>query len=652
MGLCVRLLGTFQAEFGGEDLHIASKRGRAMLAVLALSPGRRISRQGAAALLWPDRDEPQARASLRQELSSLRKALGPAETTIRADTETITMDGGVDLDVWSVMADRIPCGEALDLFRGEILDGIDLPLEPFEEWLADQRRVFRGRLVGLAEQNIRQQLDRGDLAAAEECAGKLLQIDTCNEIAVAARMRNALANGRRLHGLSLFDDFAARLDAEFQAKPGPELTRLREEIAGAKSAGAGPTPNTSEATLFDRPSVLVMGFDCLSASADDRMLAIGLVDEMRMTLSYWRWFPVIGPEAIGWKSVREADIRSAAREVAASYAVCGSLRHYGDTARITVTLADATTGESLWSQNFDGEIKDIFDFQEVVSRSIVAQLEPQIARAEAERIARKPPVNLAAWHLVTEADELERLGGGGYGTPEGNAAQLRLLERATGLEPGYARAWTRIAKVHWRFFLMGWDADRDGRGLKSEEASKRAIALDPNDWEAHSYQALIQVFGHRDYRAGEYHSGEAVRLNPSAALARHAAGCTLEWLGRPEEALRHLELVFRLNPDPPHKGAVLGDLSTCYMLSGRLDEAVEAARRLMAAAPDYSRGLQRCIATFGLAGRGDLAAEALARLRKLQPDFSEDYVRSTYPFRRGDDFATFMDGLRRAGCWA
>ena len=81
-------------------------------------------------------------------------------------------------------------------------------------------------------------------------------------------------------------------------------------------------------------------------------------------------------------------------------------------------------------------------------------------------------------------------------------------------------------------------------------------------------------------------------------------------------------------------------------------EAVEIAQRLMAAAPGYARGLQRCAASFAHAGRPDLAQEAVERLRSLQPDFSEDYVRATYPFRRAEDLEYYLEGLRKAGCWA
>lgn len=655
MTLSMQFLGSFKAEARGEALHVPSKRGRALLAALMLAPDMRLTRQAAAALLWPDRDETQARASLRQELSALKKALGPAaDGLLASDTDAISIapDASLDCDLWSILKDDAIPEEAMALYRGDLLDDVDLALESFEEWLAAQRRVLRARLVTLAERHLRTATTQQDWPAVESCAARLQDLDPFNETAVEALMRAAAANGRRVQAISLFDAFAARLDAELQAKPGVTLEALRAEIAGG-AAPVSPRPDEAPASpvpFVDRPAVLVMAVDSLSTSEDDRMLADGLAEELRTTLSYWRWFPVIGPESVGWKTARDIDIREAARTVAASYAVTGSLRRHGDRARITVSLVNTTTGQSIWSQNFDGNLEDVFTFQEDVCRSIVAQVEPQIAHAEAERITRAQPTRLAAWHLVAKADEIDRLGGAGYGTPESNTAQFPLLEEAARLDPGNARAWTRIARIHWRFFIMGWDRDPDTHTRKSSEASRKALAVDPDDWQAHAYQALIRVFADRDYEAAEYHSMEAVRLNPSAVLARQVAGCTTELLGRPREALDHFRVIFRLDPDPGPKAAIMADMSTCHMLLKEYDEAVEIGRRLMASAPGYARGLQRSAASFGHAGRADLAAEAASRLQGLQPDFCEDYVRATYPFRRAEDLDFLIEGLRKAGC--
>ncbi len=87
------------------------------------------------------------------------------------------------------------------------------------------------------------------------------------------------------------------------------------------------------------------------------------------------------------------------------------------------------------------------------------------------------------------------------------------------------------------------------------------------------------------------------------------------------------------------------------MLLGNREEAVEAAIRLIALAPDYSRGLQRAIAALSQAGEMERAQEAVERFKSPQPDFSEDYVRTTYPFQDSEPMETYISFLDDAGAF-
>ena len=132
-------------------------------------------------------------------------------------------------------------------------------------------------------------------------------------------------------------------------------------------------------------------------------------------------------------------------------------------------------------------------------------------------------------------------------------------------------------------------------------------------------------------------------------LARHACGCALEWIGEPEQALRHLRVIFDLNPNPPNRAAVLGDITTCELFVGNYEAAEEAARQIMNIAPDYARGLQRVAMTLGHTGDIDTAASVVARVGELMDDFDEAYVRKTYPYARPEHTETLIEGLRLAG---
>lgn len=543
--LVIRLEGGFAVfRADGTEISGLSRRGQGLLAYLSQQPGMRAERGQLADLLWSDRGEQQARASLRQEISLLRKVLpkdsvGASRQHVWLEPGQVTIQAGAE---------------------AEFMQGFDLPSEGFEDWLREAR-------AGVA------QPPDADLAAS--------------------------------------------------ARP-----------------------------IYSRPAVVLFAFEAISTGEQDQMVASGIADDLRTTLSYWRWFPVIGPDAIGWRTSKDADLRAIAAEVQAAYAITGTLRCLGNRIKITVGLTDAATGCSKWTNAFEGTLDDIFQFQEDVSRMIVAQLEPQIAYAEASRIARAHPSSLAPWQLVTQADEIERNAGEGYGSREANFEIARLMEKSLEQDPGFAKGLARLGRFHFRIGLLGWQDDRAAAFNTSLDYSRRALAIDPDNWEAHAYYGIARIFGFQDYAEGQQHSEEAVRLNPSAVAAHHGIACAVEWSGEFEKSLDHLKIALRLNPNYRARAAVLGQITTCEMLLGNRDAAVDAAKRLLAIAPGYARGLQRCVATFGFFNETELATRSLEALLRLQPDFDEAYVRETYPYERAEVMAAFLSGFQMAQAFA
>lgn len=427
--------------------------------------------------------------------------------------------------------------------------------------------------------------------------------------------------------------------------PGAATAAAARGTAG-KTAGPGHPASEHGVSVMDRPAVLFLPFEGLGRSEADLVLASGLCEDIRTTLACWRWFPVIGPEAVRGEP---GDIRALAESVGAALVVTGSVRRGGERARVTARLLDGETGRELWSHNFDGGLEDIFDFQEDVSRRVVSQIEPQIARASATRLLRARPKDLACWELMAQAVEAERQGGDGYGTPEANEEQRRLALQALERDPGFSDAWARLARCHIRDFLLGWAEDRAAARKASLETSSKAVETDPESAFARACRAQCMLFGDQDPLGALEHAEEAVRLNPSNVFGHIMMGCVLCYCGEPDRAYTHYETALRLNPNFPNMGVVYCDQMMCRALTGRLDEAVSLARKTMTVAPKYLRGLQRCASVLAHAGHGDEAARVLSAIEAMGGAFTEDYFRDTYPFVREEDADFLISGLRKAG---
>ena len=132
--LRLQIFGTFCASDSlGRVILVKSKKARALLAFLALPPGKPRSREEIMALLWSERGEEQARSSLRQVLSALRKELG--EETVAALQIT---DESVALNADCVTVNPAVAGEIL-------LQGVHINDPAFDEWLRGERARFEDR---------------------------------------------------------------------------------------------------------------------------------------------------------------------------------------------------------------------------------------------------------------------------------------------------------------------------------------------------------------------------------------------------------------------------------------------------------------------------------------------------------------------------
>ncbi len=145
--LNLRLLGGFEfARVQGETSDRLGPKLQGLLAYLAMSGGASVPRGRLAGLLWGESDEDNARHSLSQALTTIRRALGPSgKTVLRATADGVQLEkGSIQLDVerFELLADSQEVTQLLEaraLYRGEFLQGLDLCEPDFEEWMLGER---------------------------------------------------------------------------------------------------------------------------------------------------------------------------------------------------------------------------------------------------------------------------------------------------------------------------------------------------------------------------------------------------------------------------------------------------------------------------------------------------------------------------------
>jgi DNA-binding SARP family transcriptional activator len=239
--LVLTLLGGFHGRFeSGASLDVPTHKYRALLAYLAMPPGRAHPRDKLVALLWGDLSRAQGRTRLRQAILALRRALGRSAARVLAvETDTVALrEGAVRVDAAELQRlagadDVTTLARAAQLYGGDLLAGLPVRETPFEEWLLGER----ARLADVAMRTLGRLLARRQAAAAldeaVQTARHMLALDPLHEPAHQALIGLYQRFGRRADALRQYQTCLEALAQQVGAEPAAETRRLYLDVLRA-----------------------------------------------------------------------------------------------------------------------------------------------------------------------------------------------------------------------------------------------------------------------------------------------------------------------------------------------------------------------------------------------------------------------------------
>jgi TolB-like protein/DNA-binding SARP family transcriptional activator len=650
--LNIDVLGGFASHVGtGDALEIKGRKTRALVAYLALKPGRACPREELVGLLWGDRGEEQARSSLRQSLSELRKALGETgDNVLIAGHDTVALDAkGVEVDAVTferLADDGTPeaLKAAVGLYRGDLLDGIAVHDRAFEDWLAGERGRLRGRACEALNSLLGHQVESGDAKAAIATACRLLALDPLQEVVHRALMSLYAGRGERTLALKQFQACRDALAAELGVSPEAETEALAEKIrtgTGETGEPVHPTPQpqmprAEPLPLPDKPSAVVLPFRNLSGDPEQDYFAEGITQDIVTELARFGALQVVARHS-AFELDPALEPVDASRRLRARYVVAGNVRKARDHVRITAQLIDGENGVHLWAERYDRELEDIFAVQDEVVRAIVSALGGQVEAADTGHALRKRPENLAAYdYFLRGVHHFDQY------TRESIDAGYSLIEKAATLEPTFARA---QALFGWFNAAKSWWDPNDPRHLDCAlEYASKAVTLDPRDSTCWGLLASIHLY-REEYDLAEHSMEQGIALNPNDLRVVEGYAELLSHVGRFEEALEIFQEVARFEPIPPiWYWELLG--MTLFGL-GRFAEAVDTFRRMSVLNYWTHAYLAAC---YGQLGEKDKAQEHLKAYAADAPAASLDaFAHAEGYFKNPEDLELWLDGLRKAG---
>ncbi len=340
--------------------------------------------------------------------------------------------------------------------------------------------------------------------------------------------------------------------------------------AGTKAPAASSNQSASK-------SIAVLPFANLSADKNDEYLSDGMTEELLNVLTKVKSLRVPGrSSSFAFKGKNEDDIfRKVGEQLHVNAVLEGSVRKAGDKLRITAQLVNVADGFHLWSETYDGDMKDILAVQSDVAKRVVQALQVQLGVDEARAFAKKATEN-------PEAHRLYLLGRYHFAkfTRAGWTNAIHSYEEALQVDPNFALAYCGLADTY------GWAGGQlmPGREAwaREMELAQKALELDPNLAEAHLSMGTA-LFSVLDPHASEKELDRAVELNPNLALIYDQYGWTFSGHGRFDDAVAAEKKALELDPLSTFLNT---DLAFFLYWARRFEEATTQIRRTLELDPN------------------------------------------------------------------
>ena len=443
---------------------------------------------------------------------------------------------------------------------------------------------------------------------------------------IAARLEGIAEPG----GVCISDDahrhIRGRVDVAFDDIGEQNLKNIAEPLrawyirfasvsapAVRSSASATRVPDLS---LPDKPSIVVLPFDNMSAEPGQEYLADGIVEAITAALSCIRSFFVIARSSAFTYKGRATNAREIGKELGVAYLLEGSVQKSGNRLRIIVQLIETAGGAHVWSSRFDGAIDDFFDLEDRITEQVAGALQPSIRTAEIERSRRKRPQDLGSYDYTMRAMPhvwaLEK---------EESAKALELLESALTIDSEYPLALSLAAWCHAQRSVYNWTDDVAESQALARSLAERAAEMSGDDPVILAVLGAVHTFL-RNHGTARVLLERAVTLDPNAAWAWSRLGWLEVYADQPKKAIEKFERALRLSPiDPMNFNNFVG-LGSAHEVAQEYDEAAALYRRALEERPNAVWIYRNLASSLSGAGRVEEAKQAFAEMMRSYPDLT------------------------------
>ena len=432
---------------------------------------------------------------------------------------------------------------------------------------------------------------------------------------VAARLEGIAPVGGIFVSQSVRDHVGKRLDLVFEDMGERRLKNIEAPMRVYSISLDRPSGDGTASGGEERPSIAVLPFVNMSGDPEQEYFSDGITEDIITDLSkVSALFVVARNTAFAYKG-KTVDVQEVAKRFGVNFILEGSVRKAGSRVRVNGQLISGKDGGHIWADRYDRDLTDIFAIQDEITHAIVEQLKVKLLPQEKKSIAQAPTANIEAYTFYLRGRQfMQRHSKSNY------QLARRMFANAVGLDPLYARAYAGIADCD-SFLFLHYHLEA---GIDTILATAgKALTLDDQLAEAHASRGLALSLGKR-YEESTVEFERAIALDPNSFEAHYfyARACVTQ--GKLERAAPLFERAADNKPDDYQSLCLLVQT---YRSLGRPEDSKRAAHRGIERAkneltlhPENARPAYLGAAALVTVGDHDRAREWASRALSIDPD--------------------------------
>jgi len=396
--------------------------------------------------------------------------------------------------------------------------------------------------------------------------------------------------------------------------------------------------------LPDLPSIAVLPFVNMSEDPKQEFLSDGMTEEIITALAKVPNIFVISRQSTFTYKGKPVKVKQVSEELGIRYVLEGSIQRSGDRIRINAQLIDALTGNHLWAERYERDLKDIFALQDEITLKILTAI--RVKLTEGEQVLRvekyfKGKQGLDCYLKILEGYKYLQ----GHNIEDTRVAR-RIAEEVIAMCSENPAGYLLLANVHQIEYWQGSGKSPREFIEKGIEMAQKALALDDSLAGAHGLLAQFYALK-REHDKAIAEGERAIALDPGGAGVHVWYAMSLNYVGRSEEAIAMYQKAIRLNPFAG-TGFLL-NFANALRDAKRFEEAVSAYRKALQREPNNIFAHTNLAGTYIMMGREKEARAEAAEVLRINPKFSVDFWAKALPYKDQSVTDNLVNVLRKAG---